>query len=471
MNTLTRGIKNTIRSPLRSIAIILMLAISIGLILSMLVARSSVDSKITDLKSNTGTNITISPAGVMGFSGGGDPLTSTQIATISNTSHVSSITEILSDQLGTDDTNLESSLELGSFGQRQMRFENNTSDSSSSESSSTDSPTVDSSASNTTENSSRPAPTPRITITGTTDLTTLSTNGGSTTVTIKSGQAFTNDSTDLVAIIGSALATKNNLSVDDTFTAYEKTISVIGIYTTDNTFQNSSIIMPLATLQTLTDQSGDVSTVIAKVDSSENVSSVVASLKSSLENKADVTSEAEMAEQSVSSLKGISSLALAGVIGSAIAGAVIILLAMIMIVRERRREIGVIKAIGGSNRKVVSQFVSEAMTITVFGTIIGLVLGILVSGPMTTSLVSNSSSNSNSSSLNSNQSGPGDGAMRMMRGGMNQIQNNFTQITGSLTPQVFISAIGITLLISIIGSAIPAWFIARIKPAEVLRSE
>lgn len=461
MNTITRGIKNTIRSPLRSVAIILMLAISIGLILSMLVARNSVNSKIDELKSNTGTNITVSPAGVMGFSGGGDPLTSTQISTIKNTAHISSVTETLSDQLGTDDTDLESSLELGSFGQRQMRFESSSSTDTDSSSSS------DSTSSSATEDSSRPTPTPRITVTGTTDPTTLSSNGGSTTVTVKSGKTFASDSTDLVAVIGSALATKNNLSVGDTFTAYSKTITVIGIYTTDNTFQNSSIIMPLATLQTLTDQSGDVSSVVVKVDSTENVSSVVTSLKSSLGTKADVTSEAEMAEQSVSSLKGIASLALAGVIGSAIAGAVIILLAMIMIVRERRREIGVIKAIGGSNRKVVTQFVSEAMTITIFGTIIGLVLGILVAGPMTTSLVSSQSSTTSSQTQ---QTGPG-GAMGMMKGGMDQIKNNFTQVTSSLTPQVFVSAIGITLLISIIGSAIPAWFIARIKPAEVLRSE
>lgn len=67
MNVISRGIKNAFRSPLRSGAIILMLAISVGLILSMLVARTSVESKINEVKATSGTNITISPAGVMGL--------------------------------------------------------------------------------------------------------------------------------------------------------------------------------------------------------------------------------------------------------------------------------------------------------------------------------------------------------------------------------------------------------------------
>jgi len=146
---------------------------------------------------------------------------------------------------------------------------------------------------------------------------------------------------------------------------------------------------------------------------------------------------------------------------------VIVLLAMIMIVRERRREIGVIKAIGGSNRKVIGQFVSEALTLTVIGAVVGLGLGVLVSGPMTKSLVT-----SQGSTAQATQGGSGpNGSVRAFRGGLSQLGTNLTQVTASLTPQIFISAIGITLFIAIIGSAVPAWFIARVRPAEVLRTE
>lgn len=458
MNVVSRGIKNALRSPMRSGAIVLMLAISIGLILSMLVARSSVNAKITEVKSSAGTSVTISPAGVHGFDGGGDPLTAAQITTIKDTAHVSSIVATLSDQLTTSDTSLTPSLELGSFGARQQR-------SSTDSTSSTDSNAVTPTGVNSTEAiATRQAPTPKTTVTGTTDQNSASTDGSD--LALSSGSSIDGNSSDLVALVGASLATKNSLKVGSTFTAYGKTITVKGIFKTGNTFADSGLIMPLATVQTLTEQSGAVNSIIAKVDSSDNVSSTVAAFKSSLGDKADITSQVEQAAASVSSLESISSLALAGVVGATIAGSVIVLLAMVMIVRERRREIGVIKAIGGSNVKVIGQFVSEALTLTIIGAIVGLSLGIVVSGPMTSSLVSNQSNTT------ATQAGPGTGGPgKMFKGGMSQLSSNITQVTGSLTPQVFAAAVGITLVISIIGSAVPAWFIARIRPGEVLRTE
>lgn len=480
MNVVSRGAKNAFRSPIRSISIILMLAISIGLILSMLVARSSINSKISEIKSSTGTTVTISPAGMGGggmggSSDSGNALTSSQLATIQKTSHVASTTEGLTDRMSSSDTNLISSLELGNLGARAERFDSSSSSNSSSSSSS------DSSSSN-NDFATKAA---SITVVGTTNSNSVSTDGSSLDIT--SGSNIDGSSSDLVALVGTSLASKNNLKVGSTFTAYTKTITVKGIYKTSNTFQDSEVIMPLATVQTLTSQSGEISSIVATIDSSENVSSTVTALKSALGSKVDITSEQQEAENSISSLESIASLALAGVIGASVAGAVIVLLAMIMIVRERRREIGVIKAIGGSDAKVILQFMSEAISLTIVGAIVGLIFGILVSGPMTISLTTSSSStsqvsgnggnsgdgapsstNTSTSSSSSSSSQPSGG---MMQRGMQQLNRNFTQVTASLTPQVFAAAIGITLLIAIIGSAIPAWFIARIRPSEVLKTE
>lgn len=425
-----------------------MLAISIALIVSMLVARTSILSKINEIKSSAGTKVTITPAGIQGFAGGGDPLSADQVTKIASTSHISSTVSILTDQLGTDDTNLTPSLELGSFGQRQQRFE---SENSSSKTRSESSSTLE-----------RPKMTPRTTITGTTDPDSVSTTGGSLTLT--SGQTINGSSSDAIALIGSSLSTKNNLSVGSTFTAYGTTFTIKGIYQTGNKFQDSGVIVPLATLQKLTDQSGAVTSVTALVDSSDNVTGVVSNLKSSLGDKVDVTSEIEQANQSVSSLESIASLALGGVIGASVAGAVIILLTMIMIVRERRREIGVIKAIGGTNRSVIGQFMTESLTLTFIGGVVGLVLGIAVSGPMTSSLVKNSES----STSTTRQSG-------MPRGSAGPVERQLRQTIGDITsnasPATFAAAVGIMFLIAVLGSALPAWVVANIKPAEVLRSE
>jgi putative ABC transport system permease protein len=113
MNVLSRGAKNALRSPLRSSAIIIMLAISVGLILSMLVVQASVNAKIAEVKAATATAVTINPAGIQGEFGGGDPLTADQIKKITSTAHVSKVISTLTDELGTDDTSLTPSLTLG----------------------------------------------------------------------------------------------------------------------------------------------------------------------------------------------------------------------------------------------------------------------------------------------------------------------------------------------------------------------
>jgi putative ABC transport system permease protein len=462
MNVVTRGIKNATRSPLKSGAIVLMFAISIALILSMLVARGSVLAKINDLKATTGTTVTISPAGVQGGFGGGNPLTAANIATIKSTPNVSSITSTLTDQMTTTDTNLTSSLQLGEFGRRLERSDSTTSTDTTGATGSTDG-----------TDTTRPAPTPRITVTGTSDPNSVSADGSALKLT--SGTTIDGNGSGDVALVGSDLATKNNLTVGSTFTAYGATITVSGIYSTGNTFQDSGIIMPLSTVQTLTDQAGDVSSVIATVNSSDNVSSTVAALKTSLGTAADITSEQAAAAASVTSLQGIANLTFAGVIGAAAAGALIIVLAMFLVVRERRREIGVIKAIGGSSGKVIAQFTVEGLTLTIIGAVIGLILGIFVSGPMTTSLVSNASSSSSTTATTTGRGGFGGGAGgfagRFAGGAATQLRTNLTQVTASLTPQIFLAAVGITLLIALLGSAIPAWLTSRVRPAEVLRTE
>jgi putative ABC transport system permease protein len=427
-----------------------MLAISITLIVAMLVARSSVNAKIEEVKGSTANQITISPAGIRGGFGGGDPLTAEQVAKITATAHINKVASTLTDQAGTSDTNLTPSLELGSFGQRMQRFE-----------SSNNAPVTimqDNDAADSTAD--RPVPTPRTTVTGTTNVDSIATDGSSLKLT--SGSAIDGSSSDQVALVGKTLATKNNLSVGSTFTLYGKTFTVKGIYDTGNAFQDSGIVVPLATLQTATDQAGAVTSAVATVDSSENVASTVTALKSALGDKADITSSAEQAETSVASLRSISSLAMTGVIGATIAGAVIVLLTMTMIVRERRREIGVIKAIGGTTSKVITQFITEALTLTIISGVVGIALGVFVSGSITSGLVS-SASDSTSSQTGPPRMGAGGPAMQFNQG--------LQQVTSTVTPETFVGAVSITLLIAIIGSALPAYLIARVRPAEVLRSE
>lgn len=442
MNVLTRGVRNALRSPLRAGAVIIMLAASVSLMLAMLVARSNIEAKINDVKATTATQVTINPAGIRGGLGTGDYLSEDQITTIKNAEHIQNVTATLTDQLGTDDTNLTPSQELGNFGKRQLRFENR-------EGASGSSPGP--------EIQAMPKEiTPRITATGTNDT-------ASFTQSSFEGETMDANSSENVALVGKTLATKNNLTPGSTFTAFGQTITVKGIYSTGNAFQDNGIVMPLKTLQTLSEQTGSVSSIEATVDSSDNVSSAVAALKSSLGDKVDVTSQEEQAKSSLEPLENIASLALTGVIGAAVAGAVIILLVMIIIVRERKREIGVIKAIGGTNAKVISQFIIEALTLTLIGGVIGLGVGIAISGPITQSLATSSTQSAASD-------GPAMGGA-IMKGIGPEIGASLQSISSTVSPQVFATGLALTILIAIVGSAVPAWSIARVRPSEILRND
>lgn len=452
MNTFTRGMRNAFRNTIRTGSIVIILSISIGLIIAMLSARQAVQSKIDTVKSSVGNTVSVSPAGVMGFEGGGEALTTDQIAKLSDIDHVSNVTSSLRNRLTTDDTtDLESGIEAGSLGQRRA----NESSSASGASSST---TMQMPQSGGMGN-----PMTSIQVTGINDTSVASIFGGSS-VTWSSGSAFQGTEDTNVAVIGKAIAEKNELSVGDTFTAYGETVEVVGIYDAGTDFANNGVFMPLASLQRISDQAGSITSASVTVDSIDNLSSTTTAIESSLGDSADVTNSQETVEQLVSPLESVKTISMFSLIGAIIAGAVIILLTMIMIVRERRREIGVMKAIGSSNFGIMKQFVAESITLTVLALVVGTGIGIAASAPLTNLLVDTSSSSSS-------QQGPGAGGPRgggmafgLGRQALENIQSSVG--IGTLT-----AGVGATLLIAILGSAIPSLMISKIKPAEAMRSE
>lgn len=462
MNTISRGVRNAFRNMIRSGSIILILGLSIGLIIAMLAARQSVSDKINTIKSSVGNTISISPAGVRGFEGGGEALTSELLAKVASTSHVTTVIKTLSARVTSSDTNLVSAIEPGSLGQRNSESSGVSFGPPPSEQSSS------SSASGTTSDSSSTSTTTRtftmpVTITGVSDTSAASTFGG-TTITWKSGSVFDASKDENVAVVGSSIATKNNLSVGSTFTAYSQTIKVVGIYDAGNTFANNGVFMPLSSLQRISSQTDSITSATAVVDSLDNLASTTTAIKSVLGTKADVTNSQDVADSTVKPLESVKTISLFSLIGAAVAGAIIILMTMMMIVRERRREIGVMKAIGSSNIGIVKQFVVEALTLTVLGLVVGLGIGVAAATPLTNSLVSTSSSSSQST-----QRGPGGGmGMRSFGTAGRETIRNINASVGAGTLALGTLA---ALAIAVIGSAAPAFAISKIKPAEAMRNE
>jgi putative ABC transport system permease protein len=451
MNVVTRGVRNAFRNQIRTFSIIVILGLSIGLSLAMLVAHQAVGDKINSVKASVGNTVSIAPAGVRGFEGGGNPLTDAQLAKVKTLAHVTGVNESLQDRLTTSNTNLQSAVDAGSLGRRFSQNSGQT---------------------------FAPPPgfgdrggdgsinfTPPVTVNGTTAPTDLSAGGGGS-FTLKSGTVFNPAGTDNVALVGTSLASKNNLKAGSTFTAYGTTITVSGIFDAGNTFADNQVIMPLATVQKLSGQTGDLTSATLMVDSITNVDSVTKAAEKTLGGAADVTNAAAQAQTVIAPLQNIQSISLYSLVGAVVAGAVIILLTMIMIVRERRREIGVLKAIGASNIKVMGQFMTEAVTLTVLGAVIGILLGVAAGNPITKLLVTNSTS----SGLPAPGGFSGRGLLRRA-GGFGGLRDNLTSIHAAIGWSIILYGLAAALIIAVAGSAVASFFIAKVRPAEVMRAE
>jgi putative ABC transport system permease protein len=471
MSVTARGVKNAFRNTIRSISVTAILALTIALALVMLLSLKAVQARIDDVKSSVGNTITVTPAGARGFQGGGEPLTAAEIAKIEKTAHVKSVTSTLDDRwvtegtssptgpdgqaIATGTTNLQSAIDPGTLGNRFGNGGNETGNG----------------AAAPTGNFVLP-----ITVTGTT-------SPGSTQVAdvnsfkLTAGTTIDGTSTDYVALVGKDLATKNNLSVGSTFTAYGQTITVKGIYDTGNTFSNAGVTMPLGALQKLSSQEGDVTSAIVTVDSVDHLDATVTALQKTLGNSADVVSDHSASADTLSSLDNVKTIATYSLIGALVAGSVIIFLSMLMIVRERRREIGVLKAIGSSNAKISWQFVTEALTLTGMAAVVGVIAGVILSNPVLDALVSSSSSSTNNTFTAGPGGGPGGGGAGPIRigGGLSRGVTQFGDALSNVQAHVGLSILLYGLLAAIViavaGTAVPSWLIAKIRPAEVMRTE
>lgn len=464
MNVATRGIRNAFRNSIRTFSIVIILGLSVGLALSMVIARGGVQKKIDSVKSSIGNTVSVSPAGVQGFEGGGEPLTTAQIDKIKNLTHITSVTEMLQDRLTSNNSSLTSAIDAGSLGKR---FNSNNGEKIE---------IMGPGGGTTTGNDSSDGDgnvtrsfTPPITAIGTNNAATASEIANNGTLKLTSGKLFSASSKENVAVVGKDLATKNKLKLGSTFTAYSTTFKVVGIYDTGTNFSNNSLAMPLSVLQKLSDQDGQISSAVVKVDNVENVTSVYNAVKSKLGSAADVTNNLSEADSTLAPLENIKSISMYSLIGSVMAGSVIILLTMVMIVRERRREIGVLKAIGASNIKVVTQFMAEAITFTSLGAVIGVVLGVVGGSPITKVLVDNASSSA-SSATNGAASMGGGGPVRFARDlGLNG--QSLKDVHAVVGWDILIYGLGAALFIAIAGSAVAALLIAKVRPAEVMRAE
>ncbi len=147
---------------------------------------------------------------------------------------------------------------------------------------------------------------------------------------------------------------------------------------------NDSVFIPFNTYDQRFRKSSVVGSYTAKVEEGFDATVVSESIETYLDNLVgsdyfSVFSPATLVEMAQSVTSTFSSFLAAIAAISLLVGGIGIMNIMLVSVAERTREIGVRKALGASPKTIRSQFLTEAVTLTLFGGILGLLLGVGIS--------------------------------------------------------------------------------------------
>jgi len=210
---------------------------------------------------------------------------------------------------------------------------------------------------------------------------------------------------------------------------------VVGVYETGVVFGDNQVFVPLGVLQAALGRLGEVSGLWVQAADAGQVAAVETAIREALGGRADVLSNQAAARLAAEALADVSGNARLGAAVAGLVGAGVVAFTMALVVRERRTEVGVLKALGASHAEVVGQFVAEAVALAALGALVGLALAFL----------------------------SGDVLSRLLLGGRPSIPR---ATFGAAT-------VGWGLLLAaasgIVGSLYPAGVALRLQPAEALR--
>ncbi len=237
---------------------------------------------------------------------------------------------------------------------------------------------------------------------------------------------------DDVVIIGKDIADQRNLGIGDEYDIGDESFQIVGIIEkTDDPDIDMSAIIHIDTLNDIM-ETEDVPTAYVIPEDIGDTEIVADNIKDTFEEFNAIT-DVEMARQVGAMVDNIRlfTFGIAGI--AAVVGGLGVMNTMIMAVMERRREIGVMKALGATNRMILMQFLTESAMMSVIGGVLGVGIGTLLALAV----------------------------------------GFFTSfaITPTVTPTLALTGLGFAFFLGILGGLYPSRKAAKLDAVEALRYE
>ena len=273
-------------------------------------------------------------------------------------------------------------------------------------------------------------------------------------------------------LLGLNLTSYFSAAVGQTIAFEGAQFQVVGVFDSGNRFGNRQAYMGLADAQSTFNQTGQVSRMRVFASSVSDVPNIINEVASIYGDEVSATTASDLnqripqqytsiGDQVTAQLGQATAVANQEVLIAITMGALIVFFTMTYAVRERTKEIGILKALGFAKRHIVSQFMIEGLIIGVVGGIAGAAFGTL-GAPILANILLPQLSFSVVGSNPGFNTGSDQQATRVIQLLPSQIVPNVNLI---------ILGIGIAVLLGVIGSLYPAWWASRKNPAEALRYE